>query len=364
MSGSAHTETGDAADAGSSRDRGGETANRDGGQQGDAAVLSGELLLVYAVPLLAMAAMLNFAPLLPLIRDEFALSNVLAGSLASATILSHTLLQLPGGQIAHWLGLKRAIALGLGLMGLSVMASGLSSDYPVLMAWRFLLGAGTATVFISGLAYASGLVSPGNRLKAQGAYGAGANVGTLLVLLLSERAASLVGWRGSFVLEGVVILLFAWVFIARLPSQAKRDPGPSESWGSTLRRGPLYLLGLAHILTYGTFMAAATWVATLLWQKHGVGLEWAGPLAALLAASAVVGRLVGAAASRGRERRMIVAGCLTTAVGVGLVPALPSMELVLIALVLLGGFAAMPFAANFTYMSLLSERGDSVSVGI
>ena len=98
-----------------------------------------ELLLVYSVPLLSMVATLNFAPLLPMVRDEFTLSNAWVGMLASATILFHTLLQLPGGQIAHRLGLKRAISTGLVLIGVSVVGSGLAPSFAALLLWRCLL---------------------------------------------------------------------------------------------------------------------------------------------------------------------------------------------------------------------------------
>ena len=319
----------------------------------------GQLLLVYLVPLLSMAAMLNFAPLLPMVRDDFALSNTWAGMLASSTILSHTMLQLPGGQIAHRLGLKRAIGLGLVLIGIAVVGCGLAPSFAVLLVWRCLLGVGTATVFIAGLALTNLLVPVSQRLVAQGAYGAAANLGVLLVQLFAERIARQVGWRGSFVAEGLLILAVAALFAGLLPSRTKYPQPIPAPWSDTLRHGALYLLGLAHVLTYGVFMACATWAATFLWEAHGVGLEWAGPLAALLAASAIVARLVGAFTSRGRERAIILGSCFGTSVLVALVPLLPGVVGALLALMALGGVAAVSFAANFSYVALIPGRGDS-----
>ncbi len=266
-----------------------------------------------------MVAMLNFAPLLPLVREEFALTNAWAGTLATATILSHTLLQLPGGYLADRIGVKRAVELGLLVMALSVIASAFATSMVLLLACRFLLGAGTATAFISTLSCVNVLVPTEKRAVAQGLFGAAANVGVLLLLLLSERMAHWEGWRGTFLMEGILILGIAWLFAAWFRLETGASQVRPASWGETVRDRPLYLLGLAHILSYGVFTALSTWMATFLWEAHGIGLEWAGPLAALL----------------------------------------PGPGLAVLDLLLLGWFASMPFGAIFSYVPLVCEKGAS-----
>ncbi|MCL4370200.1 MAG: MFS transporter [Chloroflexi bacterium] len=306
-----------------------------------------------------MVAMLNFAPLLPLVREEFALTNAWAGTLATATILSHTLLQLPGGYLADRIGVKRAVELGLLVMALSVIASAFATSMVLLLACRFLLGAGTATAFISTLSCVNVLVPTEKRAVAQGLFGAAANVGVLLLLLLSERMAHWEGWRGTFLMEGILILGIVWLFAAWFRLETGASQVRPASWGETVRDRPLYLLGLAHILSYGVFTALSTWMATFLWEAHGIGLEWAGPLAALLPASAVVARVLGGALSVGRERRVILASCFVTALGVASMPLLPGPGLAVLDLLLLGWFASMPFGSIFSYISLVSPKGAS-----
>ena len=319
----------------------------------------GQLILVSAIPMSAMGAILNFAPLLPLVREEFGITNAWAGMLASSAILAHTLMQLPGGQVADGLGAKRAIGLGLSLIALSVLASGLAPNLPLLLLCRFALGAGTAISFIAGLSFINTVISPGRRVVAQGMFGAAGNLGVLLVLLLSERVAAVGGWRGAFVLEGVLILALVPLSMRRLLPDGKRLRATSPSWSETLRHSHLYLLGLAHVLTYGIFMALATWIATFLWQSRGVGLEWAGPLAAFLALSGVAGRALGGVLSVGRERQVVLLSCFATAFGTLLVPLLPTTPATVLGLLLAGWFASVPFGAIFSYASLISERGTS-----
>ncbi len=319
----------------------------------------GQLLLVLTTPLAVMVALLNFAPLLPLMREEFALTNAWAGALASATVLTHTLLQLPSGYLADRIGGKRAVELGLVLASLAIIASGLAPSFAILLLSRLFLGVGTATIFIAALSCVNGLVPPERRAFAQGLFGAAANIGVLLVLLLSQLAASWGGWRGTFLIEGALILGIAWLFSTRMRQEARGAQAAPAPWMEILREPSLYLLGLAHILGYGVFTGLTAWMATFLWEQHGVGLQWAGPLAAFMPASAVVARVLGGALSLRRERQVIVISVLATAVGLLLLPLLPSTPLVLLDLLLIGWFASMPFGAIFSYIPLVSAKGAS-----
>ena len=319
----------------------------------------GALLLVLSAPLLVMVAMVNFAPLLPMVREEFALSNAWVGALTSATILSHTVLQLPAGHLADRVGAKRLVEVGAGVVAISTMASALAPNMEALLLCRFILGVGTATVFVSALVCVNLVVPPERRVVAQGLFGASANVGVLMVLLFSEGVARWQGWRGVFLIEGVLILGMVWLFASKLRIEGNASRATPPAWGELLRDRPLYLLGLAHTLTYGVFTALSTWMATFLWERYGIGLEWAGPLAALLPASSVVARSIGGALSVGRERQVIVLCSLATAAGVALMPLAPGPIPAVLDLLVLGWSASLPFGAIFSYISLVSPKGAS-----
>ena len=319
----------------------------------------GQLALGFAIPAGLMVSILNFAPLLPLIREEFALSNVWSGALASATILSHTILQLPGGYVADRIGVKRALNLGMGLAVLGTIASALVPSIGLLLACRFLVGVGTAISFISALAFVNGVAPPKRKSVVQGMFGAAANAGVLLVMLLSGRLVAWGGWRGTFLAEGLALFAIAAVVAVRLRSDIEFSHTTSASWGVTLRQRHLYLLGLAHILTYGTFTGVSAWAVTFLWEKYGLGLEWAGLLSAFLPATSIVSRTLGGTISLGRERQSILLSTGVTALGIGFLPLLPSPFLAVADLAIVGWFAAMPFGAVFSYSSLVTRETTS-----
>ena len=223
-----------------------------------------------------------------------------------------------------------------------MVASGFAPTFSLLLLSRFCSGAGTALTFIAGLACVNAMVPIKRRVIAQGLYGAAANAGVVFVLLFSERIAVWGGWRGVFVVEGVVILGIACLLLRCVRLDAVHNLVVYPSWRELLRQGHLYLLGLAHVITYGSFVALSAWIATFLWQRHGIGLEWAGPLAAFFPASSMVARAIGGVISIGRERQTILLSCFAASICTAAIPLLPGMLLTLFDLLLLGWFIAVP----------------------
>lgn len=318
-----------------------------------------QVLLLCTVPIAASVSAMNFAPVLPLIADEFALNNTWSGVLASATTVAQLVLQTAGGRVADTLGAKRSLGLGLVIIGVFVAASGLADDFALLLLCRILIGVGTAMSFIAGLSFADTLVPASRRTSIQGIYGSAAPMGVLLTFLTSERLASWVGWRGSFVVEGVLILGIALLIFTRLRPSAPPALAHAASWSHSFRQLPLYLLGIAGILTYGIAMGFCPWGAVFLWRQHGVDLAWAGPLASLLMVSAVLGRSLGGALAIGRERQVILASCIATAVLTAALPFAPGLIPALLVLIAIGWFANVSFGPLFSYPSLLARKGAS-----
>ena len=307
-----------------------------------------------------MAAVLNFAPLLPLLQQEFRLNNTWSGALISSTILTHTLVMVPGGQFTDAVGGKRAMIVGQLVISLSLLAAALSSGLEMLLLCRLLLGVGTGLSLVSGLAFVNSLVPVQRRPTAQGMFGGGANMGVLLALLFSHQLSGFDGWRGVFLVESLFTLAIALLSMVCLRPTPPDSHGAPARWRDTLRRRPLYLLGLANALTYGSFMAVAAWTATFLWKTDGIDLAVAAPLSAVVAVMSVIGRGVGGALSVGRERQVIAASCLATAASIGLTTLMPDVILQVMALLAFGWFSSLPFGAIF---STTSQVSDAASVG-
>jgi cyanate permease len=161
------------------------------------------LALMCLVALNLRSVSVGVAPVLPLIREEFAVSFALAGVLFALPIAMMGLWAEPGRRLVDRWGPWRAIALSLALIGLGGGLRGLASDYAVMLGLTALFGAGI------GLAQPSlpRLVAqrfPVRRAFATGVYSAGltggAVVGALLTPLLLPALGD-VGWLPSYYQE-------------------------------------------------------------------------------------------------------------------------------------------------------------------
>ena len=221
------------------------------------------------VAALALAlAFLNTAPLLALLRREFGLTNFQAGALAAATLLSHTALQLPAGPLVDQLGSRRATLVGLGVVAVGVLLSGLAPSFPALLLARLAVGVGTGLAFLAALVLAAEAVPPARAPWQQSLYGAAFQAGTLLTLALTPVLADRVGWRGAFLSEGAAIGLVALAGRRLLPVPRYARPRVPVPWALVFRAPGVYALGLAHVATYGTVTAVSAWAPTWLLDRY------------------------------------------------------------------------------------------------
>jgi fucose permease len=200
-------------------------------------------------------------------------------------------------------------------------------------------------------------VAPNKRTIGQSYFGVFATLGYLCALLLPERIASLISWKGSFLVEAVVTLAIAALLAKALSFEQPRFETSSGSLKDSLDQPHLYLLGLAQILTYGVMTALSTWTTAFLWKEQGMGIEWAGPLAALGIVGSLIGRLIGAGMTTGRERMAILLAGFATAACVFLLPRAPGLIPTVIVLMLAYLSSSYSFGAIFAYGMMVSTRG-------
>src|SRR3977135_2273853 len=103
-------------------------------------------LLLLAGVLVFVDTMLYAAltPLLPRFAHEFGLSKSSAGTLVAAYAAGARSGGLPGGFAAVRIGPRRAVLVGLALMGCSSVGFALAGSYSVLFAARLFQGVGSA----------------------------------------------------------------------------------------------------------------------------------------------------------------------------------------------------------------------------
>ncbi len=279
------------------------------------------------VALLAAAAFINYvdrgmlATAGPLIRDEFALSNVQLGLLLSAFFWSYSPGQLPAGVLAERFDARRVLAAGLALWGAATVLSGMASGFLVLLVLRVVLGVGESVMYPASFKILALEASDTQRGRANGFLASGLSLGSAFGTLVGALLMAHIGWRVVFVAAGGASLQWLWPWLRtpaapRLPVSASAQPGPPtlvllrsrELWGSCV----------GHFCGAYVLYLVLSWLPLYLVKARGFSMAQMAPLGAAVYALAGLSSVVagwiadrvlarGADGNRVRKTTMLVA---------------------------------------------------------
>lgn len=274
----------------------------------------------------------NFAAVLPLLQQEWQLSNTEAGLIFTAYQVGYILAVAVLSTLTDWVEPRKiylAGALWAGLAGLAfpLWAQGARSA----LLLRTLAGIGLAGTYMPGMRLVAERFDASRRGFAMGCYIATFTIGTSISLLLTAWANAQWGWRVAFALTALGPLLGAALAAVTLEAgQAGRAPRPAP--GAGLRPVLENRHGLRLIVAYGAhaweLMGMRGWIVPFLTASltaSGVGLALATKEAglagsAVLAIGAVSHPVAGLLSDRwGRTRLisliMLVSGACSLTMG-------------------------------------------------
>jgi predicted MFS family arabinose efflux permease len=163
--------------------------------------------------LLVLLAFGNFAsalfarmtdPLVPPIASEMNVDPVTVALLGSAFALPWAIVQPILGPLGDLVGKVRVMTACLSILVVSAIIGALATNFSVLLIARIISGAAAGGISPVSMAYVSDLVPVGQRQVAMGRLIMAGVLGQLLGGVLAGVLADFVGWRGIFVLGGVI----------------------------------------------------------------------------------------------------------------------------------------------------------------
>src|SRR5258708_5833919 len=163
----------------------------------------------------------NLAIASPSIQSDLGVDATEMGLILSAFFWTYAFLQLPAGWFIDKVGVRVSLALAVGWWSLFTMATGLSRSVSQLVGTRLMLGVGEAAAIPSFAKVAFNWFPRVERGLASSIFDSGSRVGSALSLPLVAWLISIVGWQGSFVVTGLlgVVWALAWWFIYRDPER-------------------------------------------------------------------------------------------------------------------------------------------------
>lgn len=166
----------------------------------------------------------NLSVAVPYLNKDLALSNGAIGIILGAFFWTYAVFQLPMGYWVDKFGARVVFSIAVVWWSIFTAATALARGFTSLFGFRLLLGAGEAGGYPSSAKVVSQWFPRQERALATSIYDAGARVGTALSLPIVTAVIAIFGWRASFVVTGVLGLIWVvfWIVFYRSPRQHPR----------------------------------------------------------------------------------------------------------------------------------------------
>jgi len=262
-------------------------------------------------------------PLLPFIRDEFALDYTRVGLVISAFSLSYGISQLPAGWLSDRIGPRIVLTLGISGVAIFGLLVGVSQTFTMMIVFLVLMGIVAGGYHPTAPALISTAVGSKTLGRALGFHAVGGSASFFLVPIVAAAMASVWGWRSPFI--GLAIPTFAfgivlYILLGRRAATDKTEYGPSSSPTET-PHAPGYLRRFIPFIILSTFTVAipfsvAPFIPLFMVDKFGVSREIAAAFLALIYSAGFWAAPLGGYLSDrlGRVKLLIVIGFVTSLV--------------------------------------------------
>jgi len=217
------------------------------------------------------------------------------GLLVTALLLSHSLVQIPAGLVVDRTGVRRSVALALGI---GLLGNGLCIfhyTYEFVLYTRVLAGIGTGLLFVAGIKYATIATIPSRQVLVQSIFGCLINTGSIIPFFVSP-ALTRIGWWSIFLFTSLFFFfpLVAMAFWRGKPMESLA-PRDRESSSPLHKSGAVWTLGLSHAVFFGGMMTIGTWLSSYLLAvtSGDLWLRTTGFIGAIVIGVSAFGRFLG-----------------------------------------------------------------------
>jgi MFS family permease len=306
------------------------------------------LTACFGTVLAAYAIRYSYGTLLPEMLPALNITKAQAGVIYSAYFIAYTVLSPVLGLMADRFNMRVLLAIFVALMGVGTFLM----QYPATV-WQATLfftlaGIGCAACWAPVMALAQRWINPARRGMSLAFIDAGSSLGVIAAGALVPLAVSFSSWKLGWMSLGLFALLLGgldyWLIRDRPaggtgPSKREADrQGKSASinYRAILTNRYFWLIGLAYLLTGFTILIPFTFLTTYAVQEMNLSYDSAALLITIIGAGGMTGKLtMGPASDRlGRVKIMI-----------------------LCALIIAGGCAAMVFSRGWVLMAVCFVYG-------
>jgi MFS family permease len=272
----------------------------------------------------------NIATVAPLVKADLKLSNTQLGLVFSAFAIPYALFQLIGGWIGDRWGARFTLAACCAIVAAATVLTSMANGFASLFVLRIALGFGEGAAFPTATRAMTSWMPEARWGSAQGITHSFARLGNALTPPMIAGLLVWMSWRGSFVIVGLVSLLWlcvwAWFFrndprqhpaitaadLAALPSRVddfqrapafgglKVKPAPGRARTSERPRVPWLRLARRMLpvtvvdFCYGwTLWLFLSWIPAFFFENYHLNLQSTAMFSAGVLFAGVIGDSVG-----------------------------------------------------------------------
>lgn len=273
------------------------------------------LFVVFVASVAAPLNMYKVPPLMPVLRDSFALDLGQAGALMSVFAITGLILALPTGFIMQKLGPKVTGTVAMACLVIGAVLGALAPGAGLLLGSRVVEGVGMGLITVVAPAIIAMWFPQERRGIPMGLWATWVPVGSVLMYNIAPALGEALGWQavwwGGAGFALVALVLFAWLM--RMPAAGEAEPAPSQpGLGRALANRHLWLLALSFGCFNLVFLAIGTFYPTFLAEARGLPLGQAAFIASLSTLAVLVSAPLAGALSDaiGSRKRLIVVASL------------------------------------------------------
>jgi len=164
-----------------------------------------------------------------LILKDLSISKETLGLIFSIFAFGYALFQIPSGWIADRLGPRKALTIVVSVWSCFTALTGAARNAVQMLVLRFLFGVGEAGAFPGATQAFFRWLPVKERGLAHGINFSGSRLGAAFSLFLMPWLISIIGWRWTFVVNGVIGIIWATIWLIWFRDNPKDNPKVNQA---------------------------------------------------------------------------------------------------------------------------------------
>ena len=227
------------------------------------------LLCLWFLWFINFALRMVFAPILPIVEDEFVVNHAQAGGIFVFLSAGYSVAVMISGLYSGIFGFKRSIFFALLFLSLVSFAIPFIHTFWLLYVFAFFIGLAIGFYLPSAMPLMTEYYSENNWGKVIAIHDTGASIAIFSVPFIALFILRFFPWRGIFVVFGFVFLAAALIFFFSCSEVKLNDP-PKRVFRDLVRIGSLWLMVI--IWTFGAGANQGLYAIIPLYLTKELGL--------------------------------------------------------------------------------------------